>query len=44
MRQQAGSFLYTVPTLDRAAVYCTLGETMNTLADVFGRHVEKPFI
>ncbi len=34
-----------MPTLiDAANTYATLGETMNTLADVFGRHVEVPTI
>jgi methylmalonyl-CoA mutase N-terminal domain/subunit len=34
-----------MPTLiDAAKAYATLGETMNTLADVFGRHVEVPTI
>ena len=30
--------------IDCANAYCTVGETMNTMADVFGRYVEKPFI
>jgi methylmalonyl-CoA mutase, N-terminal domain len=30
--------------IDAAKSYCTLGEIMNTLADVFGRYVEKPVI
>ncbi len=30
--------------IDAARAYATLGETMNTLADVFGRHVETPTI
>jgi methylmalonyl-CoA mutase, N-terminal domain len=30
--------------LDCAKSYCTLGETMNTMADVFGRYVEKPYL
>ena len=34
-----------MPVLVNAAKsYCTLGEVMNTLADVFGRYVEKPVI
>ncbi len=34
-----------MPTLmDAARSYCTVGEVMNTLADVFGRYVEKPVI
>ena len=34
-----------MPVLVNAATsYCTLGEVMNTLADVFGRYVEKPVI
>ncbi len=34
-----------MPTLiDAARAYATLGEMMNTLADVFGRHVETPTI
>ena len=30
--------------VDAATSYCTLGEVMNTMADVFGRYVEKPVI
>ncbi len=30
--------------IDAAKSYCTLGEIMNTLADEFGRYVEKPVI
>jgi methylmalonyl-CoA mutase N-terminal domain/subunit len=30
--------------IECATSYCTLGEMMNTMADVFGRYVEKPFI
>jgi methylmalonyl-CoA mutase N-terminal domain/subunit len=30
--------------IDAAGAYATLGEMMNTLADVFGRHVETPTI
>ena len=34
-----------MPTLMEAArSYCTVGEVMNTLAEVFGRYVEKPVI
>ena len=34
-----------MPTLiEAASAYATLGETMNTLATVFGRHVEVPTI
>ena len=30
--------------IDAVRARCTLGETMNTMADVFGRYVEKPVI
>ena len=30
--------------VDAATSYCTLGEVMNTMAEVFGRYVEKPVI
>jgi methylmalonyl-CoA mutase N-terminal domain/subunit len=30
--------------IDAVSTYATLGETMGTLADVFGRHVEVPTI
>jgi methylmalonyl-CoA mutase N-terminal domain/subunit len=34
-----------MPTLIEAVgQYATLGEIMNTMADVFGRHVEVPTI
>jgi methylmalonyl-CoA mutase N-terminal domain/subunit len=34
-----------MPTLVEAAMsYASLGEIMNTMADVFGRHVEVPTI
>jgi methylmalonyl-CoA mutase, N-terminal domain len=34
-----------MPTfMDAARSYCTIGEIMNTMADVFGRYVEKPVI
>lgn len=30
--------------IDAAKVYATVGEMMSTMADVFGRHVEVPFV
>jgi methylmalonyl-CoA mutase, N-terminal domain len=30
--------------IDASRAYCTLGEMMNTMADVFGRYVETPYI
>jgi methylmalonyl-CoA mutase, N-terminal domain len=30
--------------IDCAKAYCTLGEQINTMADVFGRYVEKPVL
>jgi methylmalonyl-CoA mutase N-terminal domain/subunit len=44
-REAADPEINLMPTLiDAANAYATLGETMNTLATVFGRHVEVPTI
>jgi methylmalonyl-CoA mutase N-terminal domain/subunit len=44
-REAADPEVNLMPTLiDAVKTYATLGETMATLADVFGRHVETPTI